>query len=243
LNGEIPSSERAILNEIRKAHYKKVLGENPDAEAQVLNILNELEFDEHMDTEQIVLRMNEIIKKHFKFRAGSYEVSLKQYIEKKKTTPTVPAEEKEEKTENQGYSLMKNLVVESAETTRDFYFEQDEDNKNINFNIHKLTGKRTNTDRGYIQKYYGVSILPEHKINVLEQSLCTGNHKKARLHITRGEFDESALNDVDAAYNNKVAKEQNESNINYYYDNYARNNNSILNLTNKIRNTMLVNFD
>lgn len=243
LNGEIPSSERDILNEIRKAHYKKVLGENPDAEAQVLNILNELEFDEHMDTEQIILKMNEIIKNYFKFKAGSYEVSLKQYIEKKKATPTVPAEKKEEKAEDTGYSLMKNLVVESAETTRDFYFEQDEDNKNINFNIHKLTGKRTNTDRGYIQKYYGVSILPEHKINALEQSLCTGNHKKARLHITRGEFDESALNDVDAAYNKKVAKEQNESNINYYYDNYARNNNSILNLTNKIRNTMLVNFD
>ena len=244
LSGEITLFERAILNEIKLAHYKRVLGEKPRTEARILDILNELEFDEHMDTQQIIVRMNEIIKKYFKFRAGSYEFQLDNHKEKKKAdTEEFYEEKKENAEEDSGYSLMKDLIVESAETTRDFYFEQVENKKNDNLIIRKLNFKKAKTDRNYIEKYYGVSILPEHKISSLEKSICVGNHKKAQLHITRGEFDAATLNDVDAAYNKKVANEQKESNIKYYNDNYARNNNSIKNLTNKIRNTMLVNFD
>ncbi len=246
LNGEMPSSERSLLNEIEKAHYKRVLGENPNVEERLLKILDKLEFDENMDTKQIVLRMNEIIKKYFKFSMGSYESSLDEYAGKKKSDEAVSTkekkEEKTEKSEDSGYSPRQDLTSESAETARNFYFEKNENNKDANLNLHKLTVKRANTDRNYMKKYYGVSILPEHKISALEHILCTGNHKRARLHITRGEFDES-LNDAEAVYNKKTANEQKESNIDFYYENYARNNNSILNLTNKIRNTMLVNFD
>lgn len=243
LNGEVPTSERAILNEINKAHYKRVLGEHPKAETRVLRILDDLEFDEQMDTKDIVLRMDDIIKEYFKFKAGIYEVKVQEHIKSKKEASMEPLEKAEEKKDDTGYSLMKDLVIESAETTRDFYFEQNDELKNIQLNLHKFSGKKINADRGYIQKYYGLSILPEHKINSLEQILCTGNHKKSRLHFTRGEFDNTVALDADAAYTKKVAKEQRESNINYYYDNYARNNNSIVNLTNKIRNTMLVNFE
>lgn len=243
LSGEVPLSERAILNEINKAHYKRVLGEKSKAEGRVLDILDELEFDEQLDTKDVILRMDNIIKKYFKFRAGSYEVRLQEQIKSKKEVSMEPLEKEEEKKDDTGYSLMKDLVIESAETTRDFYFEQNDELKNIQFNLHKFSGKRINADRNYIQKYYGLSILPEHKINALEQILCTGNHKKSRLHFTKGEFGNAAAIDADSAYIRKTTKEQRESNINYYYDNYARNNNSIVNLTNKIRNTMLVNFE
>lgn len=243
LSGNVPPHERAILNEIKKAHYKRALGEKPDAEDRVLNILNELEFNEYMNTEQIIVKMNEIIKNYFKFRAGSYEVSLNHYIEKKKPSASKPYEEREEKSEDSGYSLMKGLVIESAETTRDFYFEQNDELKMKNLNLHKFRGTKINADRSYIQKYYGVSTLPEHKTNALEKILCTGNHKRSRLHFTRGEFGNAAAGDADALYIKRIAKEQRESNIKFYYDYYARNNNSINNLTNKIRNTMLVNFE
>lgn len=243
LSGKIPLSESAMLNEIKKAHYERVLGEKPDTEIRVINILDELEFDENMDTEEIILRMNEIIKSYFKFRAGTYEVTFEKYKDKKKAASYETNEKLEEKPEDSGYALMKDLVIESAETSRDVFFEQDEKLKGINLNLHKLLGKRINTDRGYIQKYYGVSIFPEHKTNALEQILCTDNHKKSRLHFTRGEFDNSIKDDADSLYIKKIAKTQMESNINYYHDNHARNNNSIVNLTNKIRNTMMVNFE
>lgn len=243
LSKEIPPFERALLNEINYAHYKRALGETPVAETRVLSILDELEFDEKMDTKEIIQRMDDLIKKYFKFKAGSYELKQPENLKSNKPSSKEFLEKQEENKDDSGYSLMKDLIIESAETTRDFYFEQNEKMKDVQINLHKFNGNRINADRGYIQKYYGVSILPEHKINTLEQILCTGNHKKSRLHFTRGEFDDTTGLDADAIYVKKVAKEQRESNINYYYDNYARNNNSIINLTNKIRNTMLMNFE
>jgi len=245
LNGEVPPPEREVLKEIKKAHYKKALGEKPGIEGRMLDILNELEFDEHMSTEQIILRMNEIIKSYFKFKAGNYEVTLKQQIQSKKPADVEPLKEHaEEKSEEEAeHFSMEDMVIESAETTRAVYFEQNEKTKNIKINLHKFMGKRIGTDRSYIQKYYGVSIFSEHKINAMEKILCVGNHKKSRLHFTRGEFDNATSADADDLYIKKVAAKQKESNINYYYDNYARNNNSIVNLTNKIRNTMLINFE
>lgn len=243
LSGEIPLPESEMLKEIKKAHYKRVLGEIPKAEARVLNILDELEFDVHMDTEQIIFRMNEIIKKYFRFRAGTYESPKKQHTEKKKTSTLEPSEKRDEKKEDSGYSFMKDLVIESAETTRLIFFEQDDELKMKNLNLQQFKGIRDNTDRNFIQKYYGVLTMPEHKINALEKILCTDNHKRSKLHFTRGEFDSFLENDADARYIKKLSKDQRESNIDFYYDNYARNNNSIINLTNKIRNTMLVNFE
>lgn len=242
LKGEIPPIEREMLKEIKIAHYKRVLGENHNAEAHVINILNELEFEECMDTEEIIFRMNNIIKKYFKFRAGKYEVSLERFIDNKKPSSFEHREESEEE-EDSGYELMKDLIIESAETTRDVFFEQDDELKMKNLKLQNLRGIKVNTDRSYIQKYYGKSIFPERKINALEKVLCTDNHKKSRLHFTRGEFDDNEVFDADAKYIRKLAKEQRESNVDSYYDNYAINNNSITNLTNKIRNTMLVNFE
>lgn len=244
LKGEYPLHERAILNEIKKVHYQRVLGIIPTSEERVIDIVNELEFTEHMSTEEIISAMNEIIKKYFKFRAGSYDVSITDVKEKKKPSSYETSKEYKEYKEDSddsGYELMKNLVIESAETTRDFYFEQDDELNIKNFNLHKFNGDRVKTDRAYIQKYYGLSMYPEHKIQKLEKILCTDNHKKANLHFTRGELGQDL--DADALYNKKQATKQRESNLEYYYDNYLKNNNSIIRLTNKIRNTMLVNFE
>ncbi|MGD9569624.1 MAG: hypothetical protein AB7V48_15170 [Sedimentibacter sp.] len=241
LRGDMPPIESAILNEIKIAHYKRVLGINPTAEERVIDILNELEFKENMNTGEIISSMNEIINKYFKFRAGSYEILLEDSKEKKKPSQFEASKEYSDEKEDAGYSLMKNLVIESAETTRDFYFEQDDELKMKNFNLHKFKGDRVKTDRTYIQKYYGLSMYQEHKVQKLEQLLCTDNHKKANLHFTRGELDQTL--DADAMYNKKQANEQRESNLEYYYNDYSKNNNSIIRLTNKIRNTMLVNFE
>lgn len=244
LNNEVTPSERALFNEINMAHFKRALGEKPKTEERVIRILDDLEFDEHMDTKEIINKMDDIIKTYFKFKAGSYEVKAQEDIKSKKTEHSKPTEKSEgEKRDDSGYALMKDLVIESAETTRDFYFEQNEKMKDVQLNLHKLRSYKVGDDRSYIQKYYGLSMLPEHKVHMLEQKICTGNHKKSKLHFTRGEFDQSVANDVDAAYVKKVAKEQRESNINYYYENYARNNNSIVNLSNKIRNTMMMYFE
>lgn len=244
LNKEVTPSERAIFNEINTAHYKRALGENPKSEDRVLRILDELEFSDSMDTQEIISKMDDIIKSYFRFRAGNYEVKQKEEIKDKETpAPKSLKKSDDQKKDDSGYALMKDLVIESAETTRDFYFEQDEKMKDVQLNFHKLNSYKVGDDKGYIQKYYGLSMFPEHKVHLMEQSICTGNHQKSKLHFTRGEFDHSAANDADALYLKKIANEQRESNINFYYDSYARNSNSIINLTNKIRNTLMMNFE
>ncbi|WP_440977616.1 hypothetical protein [Sedimentibacter sp. LTW-03] len=243
LNGDIPKYERAILDEVRKVHFKRVLGLDADTEPRIIRILEELEFDVHMSTEEIIGRMNEIIKKYFKFQAGSYEISSDKYREKKMPNALEHSRDSDDDSENPGNALMKDMVIESAETTRDFFFEQDEDLKVKNLDLRKINIPRISADRSYIQKYYGSSILPEHRIAAMEKILCTGNHKRSRLHFTRGEFDNSTDSDADARYVRKLAKEQRKSNVDFYYGSYSRHSNSIANLTNRIRNTMLVNFE
>ena len=147
LNGEIPLPESEILKEIKKAHYKRVLGEAAIAEARVLTILDELEFDEHMNTEQIIFKMNEIIKKYFKFRAGTYQSLKEQHREMKKPSAAEPSEKHEEKKEDSGYSLMKDLTIESAETTRLVFFEQNDKLKMKNLDFHELNGRGDLADR------------------------------------------------------------------------------------------------
>ncbi|WP_313345381.1 hypothetical protein [Sedimentibacter sp.] len=243
LSIEVPNIEDAILREIKKAHYQKVIGEIPKTEYRLLRILDELEFDAYMNTDEIISKMKEILKKYFRFNYGQYEKSFKKYEESKNEAKNILNHyEKITEKSDDGNPLMKDMEIESAETTRYVYFEQDEDKKDIKIQLYSLNNRKVDTDRRYIEKYYGSSTLPEHKIMAFEKALCVGNHKNNHLHFTRGEYD-SAVVDADTEYIKRVASEKREANINFYYDNYARNLQSIVNLTNKIRNTMMMNFE
>ena len=240
---EVPNIADAILREIKKAHYQKVIGEIPKTEDRLLRILDELEFDAYMDTDEIISKMKEILENYFRFNYGQYEKSFKKHVESKDEAKNILNHyEKITEKSDDGNPLMKDMEIESAETTRYVYFEQDEDKKDIKIKLYNLNNRKIDTDRRYIEKYYGSSTLPEHKTIVFEKALCTGNHKNNHLHFTRGEYD-SAIVDADTEYIKRVALEKREANINFYHDNYARNLQSIINLTNKIRNTMMMNFE
>jgi hypothetical protein len=57
-----------IIDRIKIAHFQRALGEKPNMSGQVIKILNDLEFDERMNTKQIISRMAEIIKVYFYYR-------------------------------------------------------------------------------------------------------------------------------------------------------------------------------
>jgi len=241
LSSEV-SAEKNILEEINKAHYMRALGQEPQITGRMLNILNDLEFNENMNTEQIILKMNQIIKSYFRFNPGQYEKPMQKKIKNNRSVEYVEDTRKEKPVNSENF-LMEDMEIESAETSRGVSFlEHDEKYKKISSKSN-LTEKKYNTDRNYIHKYYGASIFTELKTRALEQVLCIGRHKKSHLHFTRGEFDASVGNDADSIYHKKVALEQREINLNYYNDNYIKNYSSISKLTNKIRNTMLVYFE
>src|SRR5690606_35004415 len=51
LSKDIHNIEDAILKELKKAHYQRVIGIKPKTEDRLLRILNDIEFNEHMNTD------------------------------------------------------------------------------------------------------------------------------------------------------------------------------------------------
>jgi hypothetical protein len=237
------TAEKNILQEVKQAHYMRALGQEIKISGRLLEILNALEFDENMDTGQIIDSMKQIIKLYFRFNGGTYE-TLSGKKEKKNVKAEATKEGTDEISSNfESAPAMDIAVDESAETSRDLSFQElDEKQKKVVFDI-RTTNKTVNQDRQFIQKYFGCSIIPEHMTKKLENILCVGNHKKSRLHFTRGEFDEKSGNDADAEYFKRSALEQRETNMEYYRQDFARNYESISKLTNKIRNTLIAHFE
>ncbi len=241
LKGETEISDDNLLNVIKDAHFKRVLGEPFQISGNALNILNDIEFDDSLKTEEIILKMNDIIKTYFRFHYGQYETDNKS-SKKNKADLQKQTEYGEEKLSDAELETLGNLYLDSAETSRQVYYEElkQKDKRPVQ----KVTlEKKDDSERQYIRKYFGASIISEQKTHSIEKSLCTGNHKNTHLHFTRGEFDTEFGNDANAIYYNKSLKEQREINLEHYNSNYIKYKNSISKLTNKIRNTMLAYFE
>ena len=242
LKNETETLDDNLLNVIKEAHFKRVLGKEPEISGNSLNILNDLEFDDKLSTEEIILEMNQIIKTYFRFKYGQYQVDKTENNKKSKAAKQKKTEYGEEKLSDSEMESMNHLYLDSAETTRQVYFE--ELKEKTSKAVSKVAiEKKDDSERQYIRKYFGASIISEQKTHSIERSLCVGNHKNTHLHFTRGEFDTEFGNDVNAIYYNKALLEQREINLEHFNANYIKYKNSILKLTNKIRNTMLAYFE
>lgn len=238
LAGDAESFDDNLLNVIRCAHFRKALGKPPEITGNPLNILNDLEFG-NAETEEIISRMNRILKTYFRFNYGRYEVNTEK--DKKRRQKQV-REGQEEKLSDSEMETLKDLYLDSAETSREIYY--DELKGKVKRPVVKVRPEnKDDSERLFIRKYFGSSIIDQRKTNLIERSLCTGNHKNTHLHFTRGEFDAEFGDDSNALYYNKILKEQREINLDHYNANYIKYKNSILKLTNKIRNTMLAYFE
>ena len=237
LAGGTETLDDNLLNVIRNAHFRSALGKAPGITGNALNILNSLEFGD-VTTEEIILKMNRIIKTYFRFNYGQYEVNA----EKDKKIEQKIQYGEEENISSSDMEAMKELYLDSAETSREVFY--DELKEKIKKPVSKVKiDKKDDSERQFIRKYFGASIISVQKTYLIERSLCVGNHKNTHLHFTRGEFDNEFGNDTNALYYNKALKEQREINLDHFNANYIKYKNSILKLTNKIRNTMLAYFE
>ena len=237
LAGGTETLDDNLLNVIRNAHFRSALGKAPGITGNALNILNSLEFGD-VTTEEIILKMSRIIKTYFRFNYGQYEVNA----EKDKKIEQKIQYGEEENISSSDMEAMKELYLDSAETSREVFY--DELKEKIKKPVSKVKiDKKDDSERQFIRKYFGASIISVQKTYLIERSLCVGNHKNTHLHFTRGEFDNEFGNDTNALYYNKALKEQREINLDHFNANYIKYKNSILKLTNKIRNAMLAYFD
>lgn len=239
---EDPPSFYFLVDEIKMAHFQRALGGKPILREQVLNILNDLEFHESMNTEQIIQKMDEIIRVHFPQSPNGKKKNLFKRI--------IPRSRKLHFEENRSShfpnpfhdtSILSLFNTGSTDFTQaNNFFEEKETPKKIWRGLKEQWDRR---QREYIQHYYGTSIFPASTTKALEQMICVENHRNCHLHFTRGEYDANTITKVRANSPLEVVLNQREKNITYYRANIARNSHSIEKLTSVIRNTMLVTLE
>lgn len=215
LNNCNGASSNYLVDEIKIANFRRAIGENPKMTHLAFNILNDLEFDKCMDTEQIILKMKHIMKKYFDAKL-------------------IPAHRSEKgKLNRYGIHFPKlfNIITEDNNYTElDFKKRKLVFSKPSSIWIN-FTDLKNERNRKFIEKNYGTSIISEVESKAIENTLCIGNHKNCHIHFTRGE------NKSDSSIKKKALK-QREENLKYYNNNISNINNNILKLTNKIKNAI-----
>lgn len=220
------ASANYLFDEIRIAHFKRALGENPKMTGMASKILNDLEFDKFMDTEQIIFRMSKIINTYFRFGFIPNHYGQQRKLHHHKIV------------------LLRLFKIVPARYSGEVNFKRKEHKLNkIASYWFKLIESRDKYQREYIQNLYGTSVLPEPRIKAIEQVICSGNHRNCHLHFTRGEYIGSINDSRDAVNHKNAVLKQCDKNKKHYQENLARNNNTISKLTNIIRNAMQINLE
>lgn len=228
-----------IFNRIQTAHFQRVLGQEPILKDKEMKLLNSLEFDRSMSTEQIVDRMNEIFRSYFK----SLPSGKKRDDMKKASKAKAVNLGNKGSGHYFGLPFARRADVGNAEYSGKISGEESKNQRNEHSFRWLVSAEHKEAKlKEYMESYFGASIYGEKRTKDLEQLLCNGNHKDCHLHFTQGKFEGKSYFKREAEFRKQSALEQMEKNKKFYRDNLARNNNSIARLTNKIKNAMLVNL-
>lgn len=223
-----------LKEQIEKAYYGKILG-RPITEGKLFRDIYQALFKINtLRTTELIDKLNEFFKQYFRFdRSAKDRDSFKEMVKENK-----PKDFKDQADDsNSEYSdenIDEQFGIGSAEFTGNIYLaEKNQDNdKNLMF-LNK--GEDTyHSSSEFIEDFYGLSILPEEKVNALEHKLAKGIHSGKRLYFTRGEYSTKA----NARFYKKGRKEQAEKNEAYIKENMAINNRSINELTLSIKNSI-----
>lgn len=241
LRKQQPESLYYLIEEIKAAHFQRALGIEPQMREPVADILNGLEFDASLTTEEIVLRLKQIIAQNFPLRVARQKKSLFDSVSPVRIYLRLHAKDSLRRFHSPftGVSLLSILKITPgpSEAGREIS-ERALSHSRMNAAWQNFKEQRENKLRSHIRERFGVSILPESQTRTLEQVLCAGNHKDCCLHFTRGEFDAGD----DSDYRRAILK-QKDKNQKYFRQNLARHNTSIVKLANIIKNTLLVHFE
>lgn len=232
LRKEDTPSLYALVNEVKQAHFQKVLGKNAPMREQVVNLLKEIEFDSSMDTQQIILKMHEIIDEYFNFKSPRFTKDLLGLIFSSKNRLRIGSP----------FPWLFRTRWPSRVGPQIPLFGQGKQSP-FSMQWHRMMDQWEHRQREYVQRFYGISILPDAQTKALEQMLCTSKHQDCHLHFTRGEFKSSDSDNMETAEHKKSLANQKEKNKEYFQANLARNRAKITKLTNIIQNSILFNLE
>ena len=225
-----------LTEQVEKAYYGKILG-RPITEGKLFRDIYKALFSINTtETTELIDKLNEFFENYFRFdRSAKDRDTFKEMVKENKTKEFDKDNEADDK--NAEYTdeyINDQFGIGSAEFTGNIYLaeKKEDNNKNLMF-LNK--GEDTyHSSSEFIEDFYGLSILPEEKVNALEHKLAKGIHSGKRLYFTRGEYSTKA----NARFYKKGRKEQAEKNEAYIKENMAINNRSINELTLSIKNSI-----
>jgi len=245
LHQESQPSFYYLVDEIKAAHFQRVLGQQPVLREQVSAVLDDLEFPASIDTEQIILRMSQIIDAHFPLKHPlRHRRRFKSLFPHSRKINLGEGHSSPFRTPFTDTPIVSLFSVEAANFPEEIvpldHKSPAKRKPNLWQNLKEGWEKR---QRRNIQNYYGAPMYSESQTKALERALCINNHKGCHLHFTRGEFDAHPLAKVSPADPRREALSQRERNKAHYKNNITRYSISIEKLTHMLRTTLLASLE
>lgn len=217
--------DQNLAERMETAHFQLALGREPRLLEGERTLLDGIEFDPNLDTDQLTARAREVLSACFHLsgkKRGLGETQL--YLP--------------------GIFGRGAAYLGPLHEMRDMGFGSAKDRRGAPDGRRRkrsrlVKGRQKNQEklRAYMEGSFGTSICGEERQRELEQRLCTGNHAGCHLHFTRGEFGPSRTE------KSREVLAQQQKNEAYYQSRRIQFENSILAMTEQIRNALLVYHD
>lgn len=226
---------RDLYGTLHRAKLRSVLGEAVQLEEPVQRLLSALEFEETLETGEIIHRMDQILWTYFKLnRAHAPERQIGKTYGRTKLFHFG-----QKSTKIKGMPYIKRVSIGSAEKTDVRTSGGASDLKDrVALQWLSFRERMDQSERQEIESSFGASFLSEAQTRVLEQAVCLDDHKTCHIHMTKGEFTTGSPRDIQ----DQEALSQRIRNEAYHQAHIARINASIARLAHKIKNTTLVDF-
>ena len=226
----IASVQRANLLEIlEEGHFRRALGENPAMTPWNRKLLDELEFSSDWDTEVLSAHALQMLKDNFGF------IPCQEQGKRRKKHGLFPSRRKDEMIEPSG--VRKFGLGYSEHVTAG---NQDQTGPARRVITDTSAEKTEQILKEHISAYFGQPLYDERTTEELERKLCIDSHKNCRLYYAIGSNEYDRKLRGHSAQRRKAALKQMAANRAAYEADALRHRNSILQLTERIRNAMLM---
>ena len=225
----LASVQRANLLEIvEEAYFRRVLGEDPPLAPWNRKILDALEFSSDWDTETLCAHAMDLLKDNFSFVPG--ERQGKRF----KKRGLFPSKRKDNVNHPSG---VRKFGLGYSEHVSSDNLDQSGPARRI---ITDTSAEKTEMIlKKHISAYFGEPLYDERTTAELERKLCVDSHKNCRLYYAIGSDKYDRKLRGHSAQRRKAALKQMAANRAAYEAEALKNRNSILRLTERIRNAMM----
>jgi len=219
----------SLYDALATAHYERVLGRERPMSKYDKKLLDELEFSVDMSTEDIVLRTRELFERWF-------QICTEERKKQQKKHYFLGFKKRENKGRKTRY---RKFGIGIADHPDNIYGSNTAGEKRPETILNtKMTAQEL---RAFMETKFGKPIFNFRETMEIERELCSTSHNNCHLLFTNGErIDASQIQNGFEALSRQREAAQIESNKNYYQSNLSQNNTSILKLTSKIQNSVLL---